>query len=404
MHGTVLANDEFVLSTDAPGAVEDGVEAALGTPAQVLYLQSWAGDMAPEVPEAHFERAEADDLRESYADLRAIGAEAAKVIVPALADIGTSAEAEIDVVTVAVPLSGELINPEGDFDDYPFGGIYCMNSGKNCGPEAMPYLPAELACVGIPEEYTVSWTLMSAARIGDLGLVTLPGEPVTSVGTELRQRALQASGLGEFFVVGYGQSYLSYLLHPEDYWMGGYEGASALMGPGFGRYLIESGVALSRRLLDPEAPLHSPAPTLDESSVSLSYPPLEYEGAEGEVSIVEEPALVDGVWTFTWLGGDPAVDHPAVSVELGEGDSWAPARYLSGRHVDSKGPEVELALETQPSYGEAKSLEQRTFLWTARLPQSFRVPGPASLKGQLRFVVKGTRPEPYTLTSGAFQR
>ena len=81
-----------------------------------------------------------------------------------------------------------------------------MNSGKNCGPEAMPYLPAELACVGIPEEYTVSWTLMSAARIGDLGLVTLLGEPVTSVGTELRQRAPQASG-PEFFVVGYGQSY-----------------------------------------------------------------------------------------------------------------------------------------------------------------------------------------------------
>ena len=35
----------------------------------------------------------------------------------------------------------------------------------------------------------------------------------------------------------------------------------------------------------PGSTAHSPAPTLDESSVSLSYPPLEYEGAEGEVRL-----------------------------------------------------------------------------------------------------------------------
>ena len=103
MHGTVLANDEFVLSTDAPGAVEDGVEAALGTPAQVLYLQSWVGDMAPEVPEAHLNA----QRQTTFASLTLIFERSAprqprSSSRPSLTSAQV-AEAEIDVVTVAVP-------------------------------------------------------------------------------------------------------------------------------------------------------------------------------------------------------------------------------------------------------------------------------------------------------------
>ena len=403
MHGTVLSNGEFVLSTDAPGAIEDGVEAALPSPAPVLYLQSWAGDMAPEAPDTHFVQ-EGHDLRESYAELRAIGAEAAAHIIPALEGLGTEEDAAVEVVTAAVPMSNQLINPQGDFEDYPFGGIYCMGSDTNCGPEATPYTPAELTCVPIPEEYTVSWTLMSAARIGGLALITLPGEPMTSIGTELRDRALEATGLQDVFVVGYGQSYLSYLLHPEDYWMAGYEGASALMGPGFGAYLIESGVALSARLIDPSAPLFAEEALLETGSASLTYAPLSHEAADGDASVVQEPTLSQGVWTFSWRGGDPAIDSPRVSIEVQQDGIWQPARYDSGRPIDSRGPEIEASLITEPSYSEALSLESRSFIWSAKLPHRFAVPGPSSLQGTLRFVVQGQRPASYMLESALFER
>jgi neutral ceramidase len=404
MHGTVLSNSEFVLSTDAPGAIENGLEAALEGSPTVLYLQSWAGDMAPQTPTSHF-AGEGDDLRASYANLRAIAAEAAEQIAPALTALSTMAEATIDVVTVAVPFDNNLINPDGTFDAYPHGGIYCMNSEENCGPDATPLLPSQLTCVGIPEEYTVAWTLMTAARIGGLGLVTLPGEPVTSIGTELRARALDATGLDDIFVVGYGQSYLAYLLHPEDYFLGGYEGASALMGPGFGRYLVDSGVAIARRLIEPEAPLVAPAEALENATESLSYPALSWETAEGAPSILGEPTLIAGVWTLTWRGGDPAIDHPLVVVEREAADGlWGPATYPSARPIDSRGPELELSLTTEPSYDDALSLEARTFLWTAQLPASFSVPAPLSLTGRLRLIITGTQPEPYTLITAAFDR
>ena len=48
MHGTIIANDQNVLSSDAPGAIESGIEERLSDNAPVLYFQSWAGDMSPE--------------------------------------------------------------------------------------------------------------------------------------------------------------------------------------------------------------------------------------------------------------------------------------------------------------------------------------------------------------------
>ncbi|MGB0589332.1 MAG: neutral/alkaline non-lysosomal ceramidase N-terminal domain-containing protein [Myxococcota bacterium] len=404
MHGTMLSNSEFVLSTDAPGAVEDGLEAVLPGDPTVLYVQSWAGDMAPQTPSSHFED-HGDDLRTSYANLRAVAAEAAEKLAPAFNALNCEPELSVHVVTVAVPFNNDLINPDGSFEDYPFGGIYCMNSSQNCGPDAEPLQPSQLNCVGIPEEYTVSWTLMTAARVGGLVLVSLPGEPVTAVGTELRAKALEATGLDDVFVVGYAQSYLAYLLHPDDYFMGGYEGASALMGPGFGQYLINSGVAVARRLVEPDSALFAPPAEIEESTTPLSYDALSWEEAEGEAEIIEGPSLIDGVWTLTWSGGDPAVDEPLVAIERqGEDGQWDRATYANDKAIDSRGPEIELALETAPTYAEAMSLESRSFLWTARLPATFRVPAATSLTGRLRFIVTGTQPSAYTFTTAAFDR
>jgi hypothetical protein len=38
MHGTIVDSDEFVLSTDAPGAIEHGIEQRLPQHAPVLFF------------------------------------------------------------------------------------------------------------------------------------------------------------------------------------------------------------------------------------------------------------------------------------------------------------------------------------------------------------------------------
>ncbi len=402
MHGTVLTSDDWTLSRDATGAVESGIEARLPSTAMVLYLQSWAGDVAPEAPEAYITD-DGHDLRSDFVDLDAIAAAAADAVIPVLTDVQTTATPGLEVVTTAVPLVPELINPDGSFDYYQYGGIYCLPPQENC--EAMPrvFTEDDLNCVPIPEMYTVGWTLISAARIGDLGLVTLPGEPLTSIGVALRESALRASGLQDMFVVGYGQGYLSYLMHPDDFWLGGYEAASVLMGPGFGPYLVDRGAQIAGQLSPESEPMNF-EPVRLEDEPPLEYPALVDESALGEPVIEVEPSGEDDIISMTWIGGGPIDDSPRVRLETEIDGSWQAVRYPSGGAVHSGGPEIELLLAVEPPYEEALELPERTFRWTARMPSVFSVPPSwGQPQGRYRFMVEGQQSEPYRLESQTFE-
>ena len=403
MHGTVIGTKDFVLSSDASGAVESGIASNLSDPAVVLFFQSWAGDMAPSTPHEYMTDPDGHDVRPAYQDLTAIAAGAADIVVGALDGIEMVAEVELDVETVALPLDNAIINPDGSFDDYAFGGIYCMSSEENCGPEQRVYEPDDLTCVVVPEDLTVLWTQLSAARIGGLGLVTLPGEPATSVGTELRASALAATGLDDVFVLGYAQSYFAYLLHPDDWWLGGYEAAGSLMGPGFAVFLIEMATAIAARMLDPTSPL--PFTPLDLPPFdALHYDDLPFEAALGEPEVTAQPVGSADIIMVSWVGGDSAVDFPVVALEADQGGGvWAPVTHASGAAVTSRGPEIELGFAPDPSYDDTLHTDARTFHGTAKLPSRFAVPPTwGQPQGSYRLAIEGTRPAPYVLTSAAF--
>ncbi|MCB9727400.1 MAG: neutral/alkaline non-lysosomal ceramidase N-terminal domain-containing protein [Deltaproteobacteria bacterium] len=399
MHGTVVGHGDTVLSSDAPGAVEDGIESRLDG-RTVIYMQSWAGDMQPHGP-SEMATDQGFDLRSSYATLDRIGAAAAAAVIPALDGIVMEAEPELDVLTVSVPLRNDLINPDGSFDKTPFGGIFCLSADQNCGAEQVVYTPADLHCIPFPEDETVFWTLLTAARIGGLGLVSLPGEPLTSVGTELRAKALAASGLDDMFVLGYTQGYLGYLLHPDDFFLGGYEANGSLMGPGFANYLIARGTEIAEHLTHPEASLPF-EPVALEPYVSEHFDDLVAETALGDAAVVEQPEQGAEVMSASWNGGDPAIDLPTVVLEVESGGSFVPWHNPSGRGITSDGPDIELALATTPTYVESIVKTPRTFRWTARMPTRFAVPPPGGqLQGKMRFRIEGKRPEPYALTTEA---
>lgn len=400
MHGTTIGSSDFVLSSDAPGAVEDGIESRLDRPRTVIYMQSWAGDMQPNGP-ASYATETGYDLRSSYRELTQIGAAAANAVLPVLDSIVMNPQPEIDVLTVPIPMNNALINPSGDFDKFPFGGIFCISAKENCGEGAKTYTPADINCAGFPEEDTVFWTLITAARIGDLGFVTLPGEPLTSVGTELRAKALAASGLPELYILGYTQGYLGYLLHPDDYYQGGYEANGSLMGPGFGDYLIKRGTEIASHLTHRGESLPFEPVALDPIVQTVAED-LRIETALGAVAVVEQPVEASTVMTATWNGGDPATDLPLVTLEVKEGDEFVPYLRMNGAPLESDGPEIEISLATQPTYKESIGVTPRTFLWTAKMPTRFAVvPGNGQISGVVRFRVNGHRPEPYELTTDA---
>ena len=400
MHGTILNKDDWTLSRDASGAVESGIESRLERPAPVLYFQSWAGDMSPKTPNEHI----LDDgfsLRGDFTRMEAIGAAAAEAVIPQLAGIELSSAADIQAKTVAVPLIPEEINPDGSFDNYRHGGIYCVDPEPNCGPDAQPYSAQDLACVPIAEMWSVNYTFLTAARIGGLGMVTLPGEPLTSIGVALRDQVALNTGWDDVLVLGYAQGYLAYLLHPEDYWMGGYEAASTLMGPGLGVYLIEKGVAIARSLAM-DSPLGF-EPALPPRQAALQYEPLVDEMPLGRPAIESQSeAGADVVWV-RWIGGGPIEDTPRVALEKRVDEEWVPFSYPHGGPVHSGGPEIEILLEVDPSYDDALNIDARTFMYTARMPSRFSVmPSFGQPQGTFRFTVEGQHTSPYQLESQPF--
>lgn len=412
MHGTVIGAEEFILSADSTGALERGVEERLSEHAPVIYFQSWAGDMSPKIPQ-HQITAEGDESRDKYRDLAAIGKEAAEKIIPALNEISVSADLDLKVKTLRFPMSNELINPDGQFDRYPHGGAYCYPlNDSNCPDEEgrqRIYTSEDLLClITVPEADGIRWGQIAAVQLGDLGMVSLPGEPLTSVGLELRDRARELTGLNQVWVLGYTQGYLGYLLHADDYFLGGYEGAGGIWGPGLGSFLIDRGVEVIAHLIDSTRPLSFlPVPLPLQADVPREE--VVIEEAIGGHDWIQQPYLnEDGLWTAEWRGGDPAIDTPYVLLEqetLAEnGESvWLPVSHLSGLLWDSLGPEIELSLRVDPSYSEREEQSGRTFYWKASMPQRFSVePSSGALNGRYRWIVEGKSPSNYRLESEAF--
>lgn len=406
MHGTIVNNNQHVLSSDAPGAVEYGIEHRLLSYAPVLYFQSWAGDMAPESP-AEYLTHEGHDIRSDYRDMDQIAAAAAEAVIPALDQIETRADAEIQIKTIRFPMSNDRINADGSFDQYPNGGLFCMPEDQNCGPDQRIFTSDDLRCIPIPADDTIRWGHISAARIGDLGLITLPGEPLTSVGQALRDGCIASTGLEQFWLLGYAQGYLAYLMHPDDFFLGGYEGQGTLLGPGLGVFLIERGIEIARHLIDNSSPLSFlpvPLPVVEQ----IEPVTLRHEIAQNEASWLDTPTMEEGIWTAEWYGGDPAIDFPVAHLQKWiildeENGEWQDVVHRSGKIWSSRDAEIELSLRVDPSYEDSLTLETRTFIWRLRMPSIYSVmPSNGQLQGRYRWIVIGKRPENYTLESSAF--
>jgi hypothetical protein len=412
MHATVISSDAFLLSTDATGAIERGVEQRLTTHAPVLYFQSWAGDMSPKVPREHITQ-EGSEPHRKYRDLAAIGKEAAEIIIPALNTISVSPNVDLDVKTIRFPMNNRLINSDGRFDRYPHGGAYCYPvDSSNCpedGEEQRVYTSDDLAClIAIPESDGIKWGQIAAVKLGELGMVSLPGEPLTSIGTELRDRAVELTGLEQVWVLGYTQGYLGYLLHPDDYFLGGYEGAGGIWGPGLGQFLVDRGVEIIAHLIDKARPLSFlPIPLPEKAEIPLEE--IVYEEALGVPSWTESPQRLDaGYWTAEWIGGDPALDTPYVYLETSQIDvngveEWTPFTHQSGLLWDSHGSELELSIHVDPSYREQSEQIGRHFYWRVNMTDRFSVVHSiGALNGRFRWVVTGQSPAPYQLESTPF--
>jgi hypothetical protein len=236
---------------------------------------------------------------------------------------------------------------------------------------------------------------LTAARIGDRVLLTVPGEMTTGLGRRTRAAALRAvagTGLRRAVIAGYANEYASYFTTRAEYDAQHYEGATTVFGPGSGGLVGRALARLAGRLAHGRRapPAHPFDPVRGLRPFGPRYP----AGARAG-TVVAQPGATErlGRAVFRWRGGASGTDRPLdrafVTVERLRGGRWRPAADDLGLHVLWRVDDDRAQVVGPPSYpvGERGTA---TAEWH---------PGRAAPTGTYRFVVTARR---YRLRSRPF--
>ncbi len=392
MHGTVIGYRDGVLGGDAPRSVELKVQEALPGAPPVMYFQSWAGDMAPADPTSDFPDSPWPAAPMATLDrLEALGRSAADTVVAGWDTMTWQEDPELIVTSAVAPMTVDAVGYAKGEWDHPSGALLCGAGGSICGSKP----PAMDSCLDVDFGWIPDTVRLTAFRLGTLAGVTLPGEPVTPLGTELVGLAKgKLPPVSTVMVFGYSLGYVGYLMLPDDYANGGYEPGMAFFGPRGGEYLRDAAASVAGRLSNPDAqltfvPTTAPAWTPGASS---PYTPAVSLDPGAVVQALPAQAVAGDVLTFAWKGGDPWVDRPEVVVQRNAtpADEGLFAPLLAGgRVVDQRDYRVLLTVTPTPPWDQPAP-DGRTFTWTATLRTAVRIPAPdPALSGTLRISVTG---------------
>ncbi len=344
VHGTAFDVDNDLLTEDAPGGVENKVEdawyAQMGTPLQAMFMQCAGGDSAPA----------GDSLgHPTPSRIEKLGEDAAQFMMPDFATLQFKSTMALSVRTVRVDFAHEAVYAYPDlvheFDDptgapYEDGGWQCAVQGIPDGqsmaghPKQCIDLRTFIGALDVVFPYgPLNQALLSAARMDDLAIITLPGEPLYSLVQYAREKIEgKTPGITSLLVVGYSQDYFLYLPAPADWMVGGYESQMSLWGPAGGQFFADHGLALLADILAGNL-----QPTFWESSPSLSPPvaftPRAVENSEDPNALLAD-APTSTVRTanldFAWGGGDSNLGPPTVVLQRQQGGTWADVPATNG--------------------------------------------------------------------------
>lgn len=226
----------------------------------------------------------------------------------------------------------------------------------------------------------------------DVFMGFMVGEPTTYFEEQFKRRAAAELGYAHAILVGYSQDEEGYMLLPEDWLLGGYEADINQLGPLQAEHLMERMFDMAKEVLatteiaeDPNpcgtydlpqyldwdmptaAPDRTPEAGTPVDRADYLYTPLyslaELEaGAVPDLTIPAEVPRVQGLVQMAWIGGDPGVDWPIVTLERQEGDgTWAPATTHSGRTITG-GPDILVTHTPDPLF---PSEEVQNHTWYA---------------------------------------
>lgn len=365
IHGTLGGEDNALVTTDAPGALEYALEDRFDQPLVIAHLQAGGGDASPRGRDSGWARFETVGELAADAILELYEATPVSSDPITLETVTHAVDTDRDNIRVtrdgtvdwSYPPYDEEYEPDDivwidettldpAFDEFntQYGGAFCGDDdplipGAGVGSEAFPYsscvavdtislvlgaffdLEPEDVHLPLPESQRAQ---VAASRIGPLSIrdedgstvsddvlfAFFPGE-TTAVYTEwFRRRAAAELGFEHAVPIGYAQDHEGYLLTPEDWLHGGYEPNINIWGPLQAEHIMEGVLSMGEGWLLTEE--------LEPQDFSGEYLPTDYplesELLPQELDLGLAPgtaasSVPDAFW-FPIEGLEPAVQPP----------------------------------------------------------------------------------------------
>lgn len=411
-HGTLNGEDNPFASTDATGALERVFQEKFDSKVVVMHMQSAGGDNAPSGHgglDCNNKPGASGDPCFSWAVEEGHGRAAAPQMMAAWgaagANMRTSLELEMltrsvetgpksDTFTirdnalryapfdlaqtpdgVIYDSNGAVQSPLDEFNA-PVGAALC-ETGDATFPTAripgteqlVPYGSCQRLDVageilgqvfkidfGVDDKHPVcetTRTTISALRIGDYVIGTMPGELTVMLATYLRSKSPVAED--HTILLGYSQGHVGYMLRPEDWLRGGYEPSVTFWGPLEAEYIGEQLLKLMPLAMTPsredassasatrlqvaamidDLEIDDPAPQAGSVPGTVPSTVWARTGRPTQAQPLAQLPRIAGIAQFVWIGDDPNTKTPRVTLqhETGPG-AYADVIRESGRTVE----------------------------------------------------------------------
>jgi len=213
IHPTVFSAEQGLLGGDAARAVERALEQS--TQGAVMFMQSWAGDMSPGHPKHVYAASKHPAAHIDGVDkIESLGRSAQLTLADLDSKLTWLDDPELRVVSREIAIDrAHLGYGKGEFD-HEHGAILCGFGVDGCDPKNPPHMDA---CIPVKKGGGPKQVRLTTAAIGPLALVTLPGEPLTALGTSVVKRVVAETSADHALLLGYAQDYTGYLLFEDDW-------------------------------------------------------------------------------------------------------------------------------------------------------------------------------------------
>jgi neutral ceramidase len=413
-HGTLNSEDNPFASTDAPGALERVFQEQFDSKVVVMHLQSAGGDNSPSGHggiDCNVHPGASGDPCLSWATTEGHGRAAAQTLMNAWQQAGTSMKdtIELDMLSKSVETgpdpktftirggalayapfdrsktpdgkvyddAGNILSPIDEFNA-PVGAGLCQDATAMFPAAAIPgddgikpygsclLLDQAAPILGqifqvdlkVDETHPVcetTRTTISALRIGDYLIGTMPGEMTVLLADYLRSKSPVPAD--HTILVSYSQGHMGYLLRPEDWLMGGYEPSVTFWGPLAAEYVGEQLLALMPQAMMPTRVATAtvtdmldkddPAPMAGTIPATVPADVWARTGHPAQAQPAATIPRVSGIATFVWIGDDPLVKTPHVQLQVETTPGvYAPVTRRSGRDVEDQ--DISLAYTPDP--------------------------------------------------------